>query len=199
MSRKFVVNYSIIYVSLTPKHLFSFTECCTSNVSFMGKAKPFVNQETSKDLHNNDWIYIYDNGGRSQCYVGGGVKLREKIVSSTKIRRKKVVAVVHYDKTKGFKKKIDLHQKNVQMLSAVHEFHENFILVEKSCAFKYGTFLSLICDRISSSYFIAVILPYCQLIDRDKSVFVKSCDPVMIVFKSNTVTQVSLPIIIINY
>ena len=163
----------------------------------MGKAKTFVNQETSKDLHNNDWTYIYDNRGRSQCYVEGGVKLREKIVGGSKIGRKEVVVVAHYDKKKVFKKKIDLHQKNVQLLSTLHEFHENFILVEKSCAFKYGTFLSLNCDQMSS-YFIANVSPYCQLIDRYKPVFHKSCDPVMIVFKSNTVPKVSLPIII-NY
>ena len=169
----------------------------------MGKAKTFGNQETSKDLHKNDWMYFYDNGGQCQYYDlfdGGGVKVREKIVGGRNIGGKKVVAVAHYDKTKGFKKKIDcLHQKNVQLLSAVHAFRENFILVEKSCAFKYGTFLSLICDQMSSSYFIPVVLPYCQLIDRDKPMFEKSCDPVMNVFKSNTVPQVSLPIIIINY
>ena len=113
--------------------------------------------------------------------------------------RKKVVVVTHYDKTKGFKKKIDLHQKNVQLLSTVHEFYKNFILVEKSCAFKCGMFLSLICDQMSSSYFIPVVLPYHQLIDRDKPVFEKLCDPVMIVFKSNTVPHVSLLLIIINY
>ena len=168
----------------------------------MGKAKTFVNQETSKDLHKKDWIYIYDNGGRYQRYellVGEGVKVREKIVGGSKIGRKKVVVVAYYDKKKVFKKKIDLHQKNVQLLSTLHEFCENFILVEKSCAFKYGTFLSLICDQMPSSYFIPIVLPYYQLIDRDKSVFEKLCDPVMIVFKSNTVPQVSLPIIIINY
>ena len=168
----------------------------------MGKAKTFVNQETSKDLHKKDWMYIYDNGGWCQRYdllVRGGVKVREKIVGGSKIGRKKLVIVAHYDKTKVFKKKIDLHLKNAQLLCTLHEFHENFILVEKSCAFKYGTFLSLICDQMSSSYFIADVLPYCQLIDRYKPVFDKSCDPVMIVFKSNTVPQVSLPIIIINY
>ena len=126
--------------------------------------------------------------------------MREKIVGGSKIGRKIVVVVGCYDKTKRFKKKIDcLHQKNVQLLSTLHEYHENFILVEKSCAFKYGTFLSLICDQMSSSYFIPVVLPYCQLIDRDKPMFEKSCDPVMSVFKSNTIPQVSLQIIIINY
>ena len=34
-------------------------------------------------------------------------------------------------------------------------------------------------DQMSSSYFIPVVLPYCQLIDRDKPVFEKFCDPVM--------------------
>ena len=131
--------------------------------------------------------------------VGIEVKVRKIIVGGRKIGRKKVLAVAHYNKTKGFKKKIDLYQKNVQLLSALHEFHENFILVENSCTFTHETFLSLICDQMSSSYFILVILPYCQLIDRDKSVFEKSCDPVMIVSKSNTVPQVSLLIIIINY
>ena len=169
----------------------------------MGKAKTFVNQETSKDLHNNDWTYIYNIGGRSQFYDlfdGGGVKMREKIVGSSNIGGEKIVVVAHYDKKKVFKKKIDLHQKNAQLLSTLHEFHENFILVDKSCAFKFEMFLSLICDERTSSYFIPVVLPYCQLIDRDKPVFTKSCDPVIIVFKSNTVvSQVSLPIIIINY
>ena len=92
-----------------------------------------------------------------------------------------------------------LLQKNVQLLSSFHEYHENFILVEKSCAFKYGTFLSLICDQMTSSYFILIVLLYCKLIDRDKPMFEKSCDPVMSVFKSNTIPQVSLQIIIINY
>ena len=168
----------------------------------MGKAKTFVNQEMSKDLHKKDWIYVYDNGRWCQRYdllVGGGVKVRDKIVGGSKIGRKKLVIVAHYDKTKVFKKKIDLHLKNVQLVSTLHEFHENFVLVEKSCAFKYGTFLSLICDQMSSSYFIPVVLLYCQLIDRDKPVFDKPYDPVIIVFKSNTVPQVSLSIIIINY
>ena len=174
LCRKSVINYSIIYVCLTLEH---------------------QSQETLKDLHKNDWMYFYDSGGQCQCYDlfdGGGVKVREKTVDS-----RKVVVVGCYNKTKGFKKKIDLHLKNVQLLSTFHEFHENFILVEKSCAFKYGTFLSLICDQMSSSYFILVVLPYCQLIDRDKSVFEKSCDSVINLFKSNTVPQVSLPIIII--
>ena len=169
---------------------------------FMGNPKTFVNPETSRSLHKNDWMYIYDNGGQSQfidLFDGGGVKMREKIVGGRKIGGKNVVVVAHYDKTKVFKKKIDLHQKNTELLSTLCEFRENFILVEKSCSFKYGTFLSLICDQMPSSYFIPVVLPYCQLIDRDKSMFEKSCDPVMIVFKSNTVPQVSLPIIIINY
>ena len=168
---------------------------------FIGKAKKIGNQEVLKDLHRNDYIYIYDNGGQSQCYVlfdGGEVKMRRKIVGVRNIGGKKVVVVAHYDKTKGFRKKIDLHQKNIQLLSTLHEYHENFILVEKSYAFKYGTFL-LFCDQMSSSYFIPVVLPYCELIDRDKPMFEKSCDPVMNVFKSNTVPQVSLPIIIINY
>ena len=167
----------------------------------MGKAKTFVNQEMSKDLHKKAWMYIYDNGRWCQCYdllVGGGVKVREKIVGGSKIGRKKLVIVAYYDKNKVFKKKIDLHQKNSQLLSTLHVFHENFILVEKSCAFKFGMFLSLICDQMSSSYFIADVSTYCQLIDRNKPVFHKSCDPVMIVFKSNTVPKVSLPIII-NY
>ena len=126
--------------------------------------------------------------------------MREKILGGSKIGRKIVVVVGCYDMTKGFKKKVDcLHQKNVQLLSTLHEFHENFILVEKSFAFKYKTFLSLICDQMSSSYFIPVVLPYSQLVDRDKPVFENSCDPVMIVFKSNTVPQVSLLIIIIKY
>ena len=170
-------------------------------------SKTFVNQEALNDLHKNDWIYIhpddficiYDIYGQSQCYNvfdGKGVKVREKILGGRKIGRKIVVVVGCYNMTKGFKKKIDyLQQKNVQLLSTLREYHENFIL----CAFKYGTFLSLICDQMSSSYFIPVVLPYCQLIDRDKSMFKKSCDPVMNVFKSNTVPQVSLPIIIINY
>ena len=168
----------------------------------MGKAKPFRSQETLKDLHKKDWMYFCDSGGQCQCYDlfdGGGVKVRSKIVDGKKIGRKKVEVVGFYNKTEGFKKKIDLHQKNVQLLSTLNEFHENFILVEKSCAFKYGTFLSLICDQMSSSYFIPVVLPYCQLIDRDKPIFEKSRDPVMNVFKSNTVPQVSLPIIIIDY
>ena len=162
----------------------------------MGKAKTFQSQETLKDLHKNDWMYFYDSGGQCQYYDlfdGGGVKVREKTVDSRK------VVVVGCYKTKGFKKKIDLHQKNVQLLSTLHEFHENFILVEKSCAFKYGTFLSLICDQMTSSYFILIVLLYCKLIDRDKTMFEKSCDPVMSVFKSNTIPQVSLQIIIINY
>ena len=189
---------TILYLYNTKTSYFSFTECFSFNVLFMGKAKNFVNQEMSNNLHRNDWMYFCDNGGQSQCYDlfdGGGVKMRSKIVDGRKIGIKKVVVIGCYNKTKGFKKKIDLHQKNVQLLSTLHEFHENFILVEKSCAFKYGTFL-LICDQMSSSYFIPVVLPYCQLIDRDKPMFEKSCDPVVIVLKSNTVLQVSL---LINY
>ena len=131
--------------------------------------------------------------------VGRRVKVREKIIGDRKIGWNKIGVVAYYNKANELKKKIDLRQKNIQLLFTLHEFHENFVLVENSCAFKYGMFRSLICDQMSSSYFIPVVLPYCQLIDRDKPVTKKSCDPVMSVFKSNTVPQVSLSIIVINY
>ena len=96
----------------------------------MGKAKTLQSQEMLKNLHKNDCMYIYDSGGQCQCYDlfdGGGVKVRSKIVDGKKIGRKKIEVVGSYNKTKGFKKKIDLHQKNVQLLFTFHEFHERKI------------------------------------------------------------------------
>ena len=117
-----------------------------------------------------------------------------------KLEEKKFFLLPITTRQKGSKRKLTVYIRRMSSCCcAVHAFRENFILVEKSCAFKYGTFLSLICDQMSSSYFIPVVLPYCQLIDRDKPMFEKSCDPVMSVFKSNTIPQVSLQIIIINY
>ena len=40
-------------------------------------------------------------------------------------------------------------------------------------------------------YFIPVVLPPRQLTDNDKSVFMKSCDPMILTFQSNVVPQVS--------